>query len=486
MKRLLLSQEDEWWGYFWTPDRPDDRHPGALRYNPETGLKLSLFAGFSDAEWRPNPTGRGQRLSQRTRVWGIVHGISDGHPITLLECREVRAKRIMAERIAAQDIIAQQGLFGIHLNDESESSFAGIDIEVEHLNFWAPESDTEIVIEMDEKEPRDSRWRVAVEPAAPRFADVDGMTAELSRWYQLPKFDPTRSRSSFSGHGTAHIKFSSPETRSVEEWQEVVHSFQDLVSLSVDAPCGLLVQNLLQPAAANTEDGSPKYKSIPLLTNEIVRGNPDDRPVQDHEALFTLRDIDLETLLPRWFAVGKRFRATVNMLVGAMYIDHAFLETQVVTAVAAAEAMHRKLEIPPPLPDDEFAERRASLMRILPNDQRSWLNKYLSRNEHTLKERLLELASRPDPSVMQKLLPNPNAWAKAAKDARNGIAHEGETAGEVDALPAIIRTTLAVIRMNLLHELGVPTERVLKAVWDNPGMRTTRRLAQEAWPPIPS
>jgi hypothetical protein len=484
MKHVLLAETVEWWGYFWIPGRPDDKQPGALKYTPETGLTLSLIEGMTDAEWEPNPSGSGQRLRHRSRNWGVIHGSSGTEAITLLDCREASAKGTLTRplEISQQRIVAEQALVGIHLNNADEAVFAGVQLEIENLNLWAPEEDTEFVYQHKEGTPKSHQWSVSVQPAESRLADVDGLTADLGRWYQLPEFDPTRSRSSFRGHGTARIRFTSPEPKTVDSWRDIVTAVQDLISFAVDTPCGILTQ-ILVPTDDTFEDSSLSTSpEIFLLTRELVAAKPDERPPEENRTLFTLRNIAFHEVLPKWFAIRRQFRATCNMVVGMMYVDGTYLETDVVTAVAAAEAMHRRLDLPPPLSDDEFSARRAHLMTCLPKSQRSWLSKYLSRNEHTLKERLIELANRPEKDLMQRVIPNAEAWAKAARDARNGIAHEGEAGLELDALAAVVRVTVAVVRMNLMRELGIPNDRVVQALNDNPRLRVAVKLAREFWP----
>ncbi|WP_443050369.1 hypothetical protein [Streptomyces sp. NBC_00286] len=45
---LNLDEAGEWAGLWWLPDDPDEQVPGVLRYDPESGLSLSLIGAFED------------------------------------------------------------------------------------------------------------------------------------------------------------------------------------------------------------------------------------------------------------------------------------------------------------------------------------------------------------------------------------------------------------------------------------------------------
>jgi hypothetical protein len=74
---------------------------------------------------------------------------------------------------------------------------------------------------------------------------------------------------------------------------------------------------------------------------------------------------------------------------------------------------------------------------------------------------------------------DPAVWAKAAKDARNNLAHVGTAENDLEHLHAVAEVTAGVVVLNLLHELGVPQDRLRKAVEENPVLSHAARLARE-------
>jgi hypothetical protein len=106
----------------------------------------------------------------------------------------------------------------------------------------------------------------------------------------------------------------------------------------------------------------------------------------------------------------------------------------------------------------------------------------VARNNHTLRQRLIDLAALPDQEVMKLLLPNAESWADAAKNSRNLVAHGGEGGSDVILMHAITEVTTAVIIVNVLHRLGVPANRVIEAVTTTSRLERAARLAREKWP----
>ena len=139
----------------------------------------------------------------------------------------------------------------------------------------------------------------------------------------------------------------------------------------------------------------------------------------------------------------------------------------------------------PPIPNTEFKDLKKELLQHVPEERRQWLREKLGRNSHTLVQRLIDLASLPDTNMMRHLLPNPEAWAQATKRARNLVAHGGESRADVLLQYAITQVTRAVVIVNLLHQLNIPTERLEYSLTENSTLREAVRLARENWPAQP-
>jgi hypothetical protein len=247
----------------------------------------------------------------------------------------------------------------------------------------------------------------------------------------------------------------------------------------MDAPCAVLKQTLITSEGARNATNPPARSEVLVYTHELVQGQPDEPAVEAREALFTLRDVQFGAVLPTWVEIQQRVTMACHMVLGLKYTSEGYAETKLLTAVGAAEVMHRKLDRPLPLPKDEFNELKQKLLDTVPENRQKWLEGKLY-NEPSLKERLIDLASIPDPDIMNHLLPNPEAWAKDTALARNGIAHRGrhKTKGYIP----VIQVTTAVVIVNLLHLSEIPKDRVLRALEQNATLRDAVQLAAKYWP----
>lgn len=280
---------------------------------------------------------------------------------------------------------------------------------------------------------------------------------------------------------TAVFGLKTLEPAAFTRFLDEVKGIQDLLSLATHTPCAVIWQVLIlaqENLTGTAEQHMPKRR-VDCYNRHIVKASPDAKPAPTHELLFSLGEVDFGLLLPRWFEIKGKFAATVNMIRGTWYMPDGYLESELVVAVAAAESMHRALGLPPPIAEAEFSDIRKTLLDTVSRERKAWLSGLLARNEPTLKERLVELAHRPDSEAMGALVPDPETWAKKAREARNGIAHTGHASTlSLDELHAVARVTSAVVLLNLLHEIGLSPEVLRKGVADNNRLRHAAKLAR--------
>jgi hypothetical protein len=389
------------------------------------------------------------------------------------------------DRVEQQEIGVDRLLLGVLLNDEDQRVFSGIQVELENLTEWHYVPDITYKIEIPEDRAERKRWRIEVEPVDSISVDLDEMSVELSRWYRLPSHDVRRSRLSASTFGVSSITLRAAEPRAAEEWTQAAQGLQDLLSLAMDSSCAILRLTLIPTDELFESRSAGARAQIRAYAHHIVVGDPEASGIKGADALFTLGvdGVSFETLIPSWMSVRAKFVVTLDMILGLRYVDAGYVQTELITAVAAAEAMHDALDRDPPIPNSEFNRVRKLLLECAPDELRQWLREKLGRNSHSLKQRLIYLASIPDADVMRRLLPNPEAWAESAKAARNAVAHGGESGGGGRQQQAITEVVRAVVIMNLLHHLNIPTDRLEYALEENRTLRSAARLAREYWPP---
>lgn len=480
MKEPNLHDPAEWTGHWWLPADPETVVAGVLRFEPNHGLTLSLVGGFEDRILRqigPNSFA----VLDGSQVWPVIHGVAANKEITLLECIATHSQSYNMGPTAQQSVAPLTALIGVHLNNSEEAKFAAVEASVENLTRWSADSVFSGSLGLADDERPDGTGTIKATPVDTLSTTFGDLTAYLEHRHTLPFFDRRRDGTVGRMVDTAVFRLKTLEPADFSRFFDEVKGIQDLLSLATHMPCAVIWQVLIlaqENLTGKAEQHMPKRR-VDCYNRHIVKASPDARPTATHELLFSLGEVDFGLLLPRWFEIKDKFAATVNMVLGIWYMPDGYLESELVVAVAAAESMHRALGLPPPIADAEFSDIKKTLLDTVSRERKAWLSGLLARNEPTLKERLVELARRPDTEAMRALVPDPETWAKKASEARNGIAHTGRASNlSLDELDAVARVTSAVVLLNLLHEIGLSPEVLRKGVASNNRLRHAAKLAR--------
>lgn len=479
-----LDEGATWTGHWWLPEVPEKVVPGVLTYDPQVGLSLSLIGGFQDQVFRLEGEHTVDVLDE-TRSWNLLLGIADNKEVTLLDCLPVSSQSYGFSFFGGPDkqrISASTALIGVHLASPAEPVFTEALVSVEELTGWSSSSVFSARITTADDR-HTGKASLSVAPIDEASATLPGFTATLARSHTLPYFE--RMRGSTLGRMTesAHIRFQPEKPWGLPAIREHVRVIQDLLSLATHRACGVLWLSLrMPPEDRDYPDGYPIHdRKVPVYMKQMVRGQPQEKAVDPNEVLFTSAHLPFETVIRAWYDARQECEAASNMVLGLRYAPPGFIETALLSAVGAAEVMHRSLKIDqPPIPKEEFKALRAALTEHVPEHRREWFKRVLGHNDPPLRERLTALARLPDSEAMARLVPDVEQWASRATLARNDLAHTGQSPRQpLEELLGIVHVTTAVVIMNLLQRLGLPDERQREIVNDNPDLRHASKLARE-------
>lgn len=486
MSEPLLNVARDWTGQWWLPEAPADKQPGVLSYDPKSGIRLDLIGGW-DARATVSGTNGGLVIGGQRRDMPVILGVGDGKLITLIDnSGGPSILRFGGHRAGPfgvpekQRVIANAILVGCHLHDPDEAAFLAGIVTAEKLtewtrrsgihaeSFWGPGSTSLGKIEIDRLE------AIAV--------SLGPVTAKLHALQWSPYVEHRRYQKIARFKEHASVEFSADEPRPFRDWMTMLAGVRDLLSLSTLTACAHITTRVFLPPTPERypEDHPQRYLRHPVdvYQQHLTTAEP-DAEVDLRDFLLTLDDIPFEVLMPRWMEVREKFRGALGLVLGLRYLPGGYLETQVISTVAAAESFHRSLDAGPPL----TRSRHRSLLRLLrsvtPEDLKTFVSDRLPRNEPTLQERLLRLVERVgEPGA--KLVPAPERWATAAKNARNTLAHTGASDQHGnDVLHAVVHVTSAVVVINLLHELGLPDSLLTQAIERHGVLSYAADLARE-------
>jgi hypothetical protein len=478
---LNLDESGEWAGLWWLPDNTDEQVPGVLRYDPESGLSLSLIGAFED-RITSNPAPGVTMYREGTRTWDVIHGAAEQREVTLLGCAPKSGKRTMFARVKSPDkqiLTAMSAIIGAHVSGEEDAAFSAAEVSVEDLGLWAASSVFEGFLGAPDGK-IDGIGSIAVKPVEAQSVVVDGTEFRLEHRHTLPFFDQRKGGTVGRMRDAAFVRAVPADPFSAGEAWAAASLVQDLIALATHRAAGVI---WLRLEVAGTESDLPDGRAAPrrhadVLYSPTALGKHDAKAVDHHRVFFTCASLPFEEVVPRWCEAHGRLQAATNMILGLRYAPASFVENNLLTAVGAAEVLHRGLRIDEkPFPKEEFKEMRNAMLAQIPEEHRDRFRGAI-RNDPTLRDRLHALAVRPDQEAIALLMPDVGHWAGRTTRARNDLAHEGRTPNHsFEELIAIVEVTTAVVILNVLHELGLPAGRQREIVQEHPQLRATSRTA---------
>lgn len=481
MTEASLNEFKDWTGHWWVPDAPDKKVPGVLSFTPGTGLRLRLIGGWDYHITRPGENGS-TIITDQTRVWPMIHGSGDNKPITLLNASLVAASGGFFEEPDKLELRASTALVGALMEAPDEAAFiAGVG-DIEDLTVWSRRSGVDAKVQFAAQS-GETMGEIELRSLSPLTATAGPLTVKLSHYAWYPFSEDSRSQRVTRVRESQVIRFERDDPQPLKYWVDLLSSTADLMSLSTLRACGIVSMRVYVPPTPDQwPEGHPmrdQQHEVAIYMERVVKPRPDDDALPFRNYVLTLDDLPFEELMPRWLEMRDKFAAARSMILGLRYVRNGYVETRLVTAVAAAESMHRALEPLPPIPPVEFKALRRALLDAVSPERKAWLADRLTEHSNvpTLKQRLLDLVSRLGDTGL-RLVHDPEVWAKAAKDGRNHLAHTGSTSNDLEHLHAVTEVTASVVILNLLHELGVPQEVLSKAVDDHPVLSHAAHLAR--------
>lgn len=463
---LNLDEIGEWAGLWWLPDDPDDQVPGVLRYDAEGGIFLALIGAFA-GRIAPNPAPGVTAYHEGTWTGDVIHGVVEKREVTLLGCVSGGGRRSRSERVkiaGKQTVTATAAVIGEHISGEDDAAFSSAEISVEDLGLWAASSVFGDIPGAD--------GRISVQPVRTQSVLVGTTWYRLEHAHTRPFFDQRKGATVGGIRDTVSVRVipGAPFTLSVALRE--ARLVQDLISLATHRAAGMLWLRL-------EVAGSPG-RTADVLYTPAAHGRHDASAVDRHCVFFSCDSLPFDEVMPRWCEAHGRLQAATNMILGLRYAPARFIESNLLTAVGAAEVLHRGLQMDErPFPPTEFTALREAMLAQVPEEHRDRF-KGAIHNDPTLRDRLLALAERPDREAIAWIVPDIAHWATQTTRARNDLAHEGRTADQsVDELFAVVEVTTAVVILNVLHELGLSPERQREIVREHPELRATARIARE-------
>nr|WP_246349214.1 HEPN domain-containing protein [Nesterenkonia xinjiangensis] len=427
-------------GTWWPAAAATDRRGGILTFSISTGGRLIL------GEPSASSTRALAASGAPTADDAVCHGETGssagqipGEPITLLGVTglEFADPENPENKASAEDLVADVVLRGARVDSADEHCFQEAVAEIPELASWMTPAGSATTHDLDAgpidpvriavpcltthaRDAHSLHFTVERAAAGPSAAESPGQGPLGPEAQDRPA--PLSMRLSAEGPGL-----------SVDEVRQHFHTVQDLITLATLAPPAPLWAQL------RTDQDSPD--AALFWRQGLAHAGP---PAGGGTLVFSSADAPFETLLPRWYALRLQHRVAVDLFMGALRSPHRFAEMNLLVLVASAEAL--------------FATTDGRSKR--------------QRKDATLRIKLAAMAERV--SLDETITVNLPAqeWADRAARVRNSFTHTGEASGYSAAqLQELVGITAAVVVLNLLRDLGVPSSAWARGLARNPLLR---------------
>lgn len=312
----------------------------------------------------------------------LVHGLSGGKPITLVNADTTAMKKTMG--VPSQVLVSDSAMVGAHFDDWESIKPVRTFVRLSYLPEWVGFGLFDDQFEVDKtlvsfKTLAPPAWPVG--PATIRLyggAGIDGDSIRERRLY---------------GNFTFEVALEGTLQPILMEW---LHPLRDLLTLATGAP------NVVTGLQFMLERDAPS-PLIDVYYNVAPALQPKRKPYP-HDMRFQYRDVSEQfgELVRAWFAVRPKLQVVCDLYFSTI-ASEASPTVKFLDLVRAIEVFDRLWNVNEVRPQAEHDVLLSELLAYIPEDRaddRDWLAEVLAySNEPTLKARLTRLATWIEPLV---------------------------------------------------------------------------------------
>jgi ApeA N-terminal domain 1 len=294
-----MMERFEHQGYWWLPDRSEEKVPGTLTFDPDDGASLDLLGSLKGLEGTVDP------LEPE-----IILGLSsEGKHITLKGCGKTRGTLRFGGGFSTSAFAVSIVFVGEHFERPEDVGFERLVVEYLHLEAWAHQSGIQPKL-VEETEGPKRRWMEMRHDCPDPFTAVVGDEYEVILNFAAEFEHSPRPFTWASFVQPSEIAIEFPEKQSFDRLGDIVFRLQHLFSLGMRRPA--------YPVAVRGYTGSPgEAMPVEVHYRPLDRTNDVQRP-ELHEMLFSRRDLPggFETTVGRWLEGAEKLDPVYRLFRG--------------------------------------------------------------------------------------------------------------------------------------------------------------------------
>ena len=470
-------------GFFWLPEKPENRVPGTLHISDSGEVGLEATGLFRDHRAIMEDYGmevEGPVEYERPNLNRIVGIVENGGLVTLDGCIPQREQ--FGTGLSKSFFHASLAFIGSNYGAEDEVTFSKFVFSCDGLDDWL--SISGFCLEID---PENKRYSIHYHyPGKIPLTLLSGIELNFDFDFSFPTVSFPTTETSVSQK--ARVIMISNEPQTLGYFLSLISKICSFLSLATD-------QNVSIDSMTGypeKEVGNSEMRQVSVGVYGKIGHHSEKKPSTSwHEMLFTYANVggQLEQALARWLESYDRFGNAFNLYFASRSDAYQNLDVKFLQLVQGIEVLHRRSSKEKLMPEDEFRKFKADIVSdIQDDDKRSWLKEKLAyANELSLRERVERIV---EPFAC--LLGDEDecrAFAGKVASTRNYLTHfskgNEKRAASGEELWYLHRKLEALFQMHLMRRIGFDDKSIEFMARENDVLRAKLGLPRSA-PLLPS
>ncbi len=458
---MRISEPIEISGYFWLPGQSDQRLPGVLHVSETGKTTLDVIGVFGEAIAALTESSPDLR-----RIVGVVE---NGDLVTLEHCFYTN-RNISFGGLSKSTIYANYFLRGVQYDEDEAIVFSKFSFSLEGLDEWLSITGLRV----------DHNWEEGTAsihfnpPKEIVYRLPDEMALAFTFGWTLPGA-PIVTEAKITQK--AFVTLKSESLRPIEDFLALVFKVNNFLCFAIDETVSL------DSATCYSKDitrdvGDGEKREVPIKLYYQSSPLSDARPtISWHNMLFRYGHVanQLEAILKNWLSNYETSEPAFNLYFASKAGAHKYLDGRFLSLAQGIETLHRRNSKDTFMPEGEFGDFIAALVKSCPSDQQDWLAKKLEyANELPLRRRIRQMLE-PFESLYGDSKQRKQFIGKVI-DTRNYLTHYDEKlaqqAAKGESLWSLCMKLEALFQLHFLRLIGLDGDFIKNLVNENHALRS--------------
>jgi hypothetical protein len=449
-------------GFWWLPERPEEKCPGILTYSPGASIYLDLFQELPGN--RPD--------SRSAPSFTVIHGFSSSGKLFSLIDTFVAGQKSSYPGFPETKIIVNAIYEGFHFSKKTDLRFHTLKTSLSYLKDWVWFHGFTIDHDLEHRE-----VQIAYKlPEEIVYKVNDSVSVKINFVAKTPSHDMVQREATVRENVELHIV--STTELDIFELLKYQYQLSNLLSLAVGESITTLSLVGLTELSKREIGESSYLEPVNIYfnqTNEVA----EKKEVNPWSMLFSFPRVKdrFEPILQKWFGDFDRLESIFSLFFYTVHAKQIAAQTKLLNLSEAIEAYHRKVVGGSYMDKEKFAKDvyptiAASIPQELSSDFRDGLKGKIKYGyEYSLRKRLGDLfKSLNDGVLVDIFVDTHDRLIKQIVESRNYYTHYDEKTPNVcDLLDlhGLCNKVEAILIVIFLTHVGFGKEEIKQIVSEN-------------------